>query len=108
MKKKPQLNRLEAVFKAGFNVPSTITVSPEWQTGLLERLRQMTPFPRPSGEMSVKFERNIWRALWVTFAASVTAAVIFAVRVYLQPEHFESELNNTIYSGITLSDQGNW
>ena len=90
--------RIEEALKDNFNKEPEITVSPAWQTDLLERLNQIKPFQA----LQTKFERNIWRLTWITFAVSATAAIILGI--YFYNNYPDSELDNSIYSDLAMID----
>jgi len=100
MKKSQKIKRMETAFKNNFNLDPEIAISPGWQTTLLERLHQIKPFQ----VLQTKFESNIWRLSWITFTVSATAAIIFGVYIYTQNNHFDAELDNNIYTSLTMLD----
>ena len=104
MKTSQKIKRLEAAFRENFNANSVVSISPNWQTGLLERLHQFEPFNILPEKTAAKFENKIWRLIWITFATSIAAAIIFAVYIHFQPNDFEQDSNNAIYSDLAMLD----
>ena len=92
------LERIEKSLKDNFNTEPEIAVSSAWQNDLLQRLNQIRPFQN----LQARFERNIWRLTWVTFAVSATAAIILGV--YLYSNYSDSELDNNIYTDLAMLD----
>lgn len=105
MKNSKKLKRLENAFRNNFNAVPEIAVSQGWQSELLERLKQLPAFNITPEEALAKFEEEIWRLIWVSFAVSAIAAIVLAFYVKFQPDDIEHNMRSTIYSNITNVDQ---
>jgi len=92
------LEQIEKTLKDNFNMEPEIAISSSWQTDLLERLHQIKPFQA----IQTKFERNIWRLTWITFAVSATAAIILGI--YFYNNYHDSEMDNNIYTDLAMID----
>ncbi len=96
------LKQVEKALKDNFNIKPEITVSSGWQADLLKRLHQIKPLQA----IQTKFESNIWRFTWITFAVSATAAIILGVYLYSSyPDNYpDYELDNNIYTDLAMID----
>ncbi|MDD5599356.1 MAG: hypothetical protein PHV82_15525 [Victivallaceae bacterium] len=100
MKRSRKTERLESVLRDNFNAAPEITVSPNWQQGLLERLHQLKPF-----QIQAKFERTVWRFSWISFTVSATAAVILALYIYTQAgNNADVDPDGNIYTSLAMLD----
>lgn len=92
------VKQIEKALKDNFNMQPEVAVSSAWQTDLLERLQQIKPLQT----LQAKFERNVWRLTWITFAVSATAAIILGI--YFYSSYSDSELDNSIYTDLAMID----
>jgi hypothetical protein len=99
MKKSQKTENLESVLRESFNtVPETV-ITAGWQKGLLERLQQLQPF-----QIQAKFERNLWRFSWISFAVSTAAAIILALYIYTQAANTADAEDGNIYTSLAMLD----
>ncbi len=100
MKKSQKRQQMESALKNNFNANPKIAISSTWQTDLLKRLHQIKPLQA----LQTKFERNIWRFSWGSFAVSATAAIILALYIYTQNNDFDTESDDNIYTSLAMLD----
>jgi hypothetical protein len=104
MKNSPKIDQLETALKETFNSPVNVAVSSSWQTGLVEQLHELTPVRIYTVDESSRFERNIWKISWISFAASTALAIICMIYVYMQNNQFKEDLHKDLYNSIVMID----
>lgn len=104
MKNSPKIDQIETALKETFNSPVDVAMSNSWQDGLVEQLHDLVPVRVYTAEESSRFERNIWKISWISFAASAALAVICMIYVYMQNNQFEGDLHKDLYNSIVMID----
>ena len=104
MKNSPKIDQLETALKETFNSPVNAAAGSAWQAELVEQLHDLTPIRLYIAEESSRFERNIWKISWISFAASAALAVICMIYVYMQNNQFSEELHKDLYNSIVMID----
>jgi hypothetical protein len=101
MRKSQKIKKLEAAFKNSFNASSAGSFSPNWQSELLDRLHHSRTFKLFNRQSENKFERDLWKVVWISFAVS-TAIAIFVIFYTFIPGDFSHDLNNAFYSDVAM------
>lgn len=100
MKSSQKTERLEKALRDSFNALPEPVIPTGWQQGLLARLQQLNPF-----QIQAKFERNLWRFSWISFAVSAAAAIILALYLYTQAgSNADADPDGNIYTSLAMLD----
>jgi len=74
-----KMKKVTAAFKLRFNRESDpVEPSADWRNKLDVRLAEIRP-EQDGGSPFVHYERQIWRAGWISFAASMAALLLFCL-----------------------------
>lgn len=74
-----KIEKVTAAFKLGFTRESDpAEPSAEWRSKLDARLAELRP-EQDGGSPFVRYEKQIWRAGWISFAASMAALLLFCL-----------------------------
>lgn len=103
MRDKETIEKTAAVFKLRFDrEPGPVPPSAEWRSRLDAELAEIRPEPLPDSPF-VRYERQIWRAGWISFAASMAALLLFGLfNGYSLKQSAVDETLSRLYGNIII------
>lgn len=105
MHDKQNIEKVAAAFKLGFNRESDpVRPSADWRRKLDARLAETGPEPAANPPFA-RYETQIWRAGWISFAASMAAVLLFCLlNVYSQKQSAVDETLSRLYGNIIVEN----
>lgn len=103
MRDKETVENVAAVFKLRFaRGAEPVCPSAEWRSRLDAELAEIRPEPLADSPF-VRYEKQIWRAGWISFAASMAALLLFGlVNVWSLRQSTVDETLSNLYGNIII------